>query len=273
MEITRQQKIEFLEVLWQYYAQAGRDSLPWRQPEGTGEFSPYKIMVSELMLQQTQVSRVISKYTAFLERFPTVESLAVTELGDVLILWQGLGYNRRAKFLWQAARQVVELQEFPRTAEALIGLPGVGVNTAGAILAYAYNLPTVFIETNVRTVYIHHFFDGHMTVSDKEIATVVAQTLESENPREFYWALMDYGSYLKSAVGNLNTVSKHYSKQSRFDGSRRQIRGHIIKLLGSAPHTTEEISVVIDDERLATVLIELVEEGMIRILDNGAYSL
>jgi A/G-specific adenine glycosylase len=122
-------------------------------------------------------------------------------------------------------------------------------------------------------VYIHHFFDGHMTVSDKEIASVVAQTLDSENPREFYWALMDYGSYLKTAVGNLNKVSKHYTKQSRFDGSRRQIRGHIIKLLGSAPRTSEEISVVIDDERLATVLIELVEEGMIRMADDGAYSL
>jgi len=267
MDLTHHQQKQFLETLWNYYAEFGRFELPWRICEPDGRFDPYKIMVSELMLQQTQVGRVIPKYQEFLAEFPTVHNLAQAELGDVLRAWQGLGYNRRAKYLWQAAQIVDNLKHFPETVPELVKLPGVGVNTAGAIVAYAYNSPVVFIETNVRTVYIHHFFADRMGVADKEIIDLAAQTLNHEHPREFYWALMDYGSHLKTTIGNANKASKHYVKQSRFVGSRRQVRGQIIKLLGSVPQTLPVLQQVIQDERLPEVLSELVSEGLVR--QNG----
>jgi A/G-specific adenine glycosylase len=190
MGLGHQKREVFLESLWSYYAASGRTMLPWRLPEADGSFEPYKIMVSELMLQQTQVPRVVPKYQAFLERFPSVDALAAAELGEVLRAWQGLGYNRRAKFLWQAAQVVRTQRSFPDTAEGLVKLPGIGRNTAGAILAYAYNQPVVFVETNVRTVYIHHFFADRTDIHDTEIAALVAQTLDREQPRDFFWALM-----------------------------------------------------------------------------------
>jgi A/G-specific adenine glycosylase len=165
MELSNQARQEFLEALWEHYARVGRGALPWRQPEGDGSFDPYKVMVSELMLQQTQVNRVIPKYTEFLQRFPTVQALSAAELGDVLRAWQGLGYNRRAKFLWQAAQQIDQLGQFPNTLQDLVKLSGIGVNTAGAILAYAFNQPAVFVETNIRTVYTHHFFEDRTDIA------------------------------------------------------------------------------------------------------------
>jgi A/G-specific adenine glycosylase len=272
MELSKQQQTEFLDTLWDFYAKSARHELPWRQPEHDGSFDPYKIMVSELMLQQTQVSRVIPKYHAFLEQFPTVDTLASAELGDVLRAWQGLGYNRRAKFLWQAARAVHELGSFPGTREELIKLPGIGTNTAGAILAYAFNEPVVFVETNVRTVFIHHFFADKNDVHDKDILNLVEQTLDHEHPREFYWALMDYGSHLKTTIGNLNKVSRHYTKQSKFHGSKRQIRGAVLRALGTNAQTLAELREIIDDERLEEVLGDLKKEGLIRET-QGAYCL
>lgn len=273
MKPTKQQTAEFLETLWTFYAQSGRDSLPWRLAEPDGSFNPYKIMVSELMLQQTQVARVIPKYHAFLQRFPTVEKLAAAELGDVLRVWQGLGYNRRAKFLWQTARTVLLLGAFPGTVAELVKLPGIGVNTAGAILAYAYNQPVAFVETNVRTAYIHHFLTGLTEITDKEILALVNQTLDREHPREFYWALMDYGSYLKTTVGNLSKASKHYTKQSAFHGSRRQLRGQILRQLGVGSLPLGKLQVAINDNRLESVLAELIKESMVRKTDDGAYAL
>ena len=273
MDVNRQQRVGFLEALWDYYGRHARTDLPWRQPGPDGNFDPYKIMVSELMLQQTQVGRVIPKYHAFLAAFPTVQALAAAELGDVLREWQGLGYNRRAKFLWQAARQIVDTGNyFPDTPEGLVALPGVGKNTAGAIAAYAYSQPVVFIETNVRSVYLHHFFADRTDVADKEILSLVEQTLDHEQPREFYWALMDYGSYLKTTVGNPNKASKHYTKQSAFHGSRRQVRGQVIRELGAGPHTFTQLQTAIPDVRLEGVLHDLTVEGMVRHT-GGTYRL
>ncbi len=272
MDLTHHQKKQFLETVWGYYVQSGRKELPWRTPEPDGNFDLYKIMVSELMLQQTQVSRVVPKYHEFLTQFPTVHHLAEAELGDVLRAWQGLGYNRRARYLWQAAQIVDNLKHFPIAAEELVKLPGIGINTAGAITAYVYNAPVTFIETNIRTVYIHHFFADQVDVSDKEILLLVAQTLDLENPREFYWALMDYGTYLKATVGNVNKISKHYTKQSRFVGSRRQVRGQVIRALGAGAQTVDELQKVITDERLLAVLSELINEGMVQ-QSGGQYHL
>lgn len=270
MQEDEQRRCDFLETLWRFYDQNGR-SLPWRRPD-QGGFDPYKVMVSELMLQQTQVSRVIPKYEAFIVQFPDVQTLAAAELGDVLRAWQGLGYNRRAKFLWQAAQMVAERGSMPNTQDGLVDLPGVGSNTAGAILAYAYNQPSLFIETNVRTVYIHHFFSGETNVTDKRIRAILAETLDHEHPREFYWAIMDYGTHLKATVGNASRSSKHYTKQSTFNGSRRQVRGHILRLLGTKGYVLQELQKLINDDRLEDVLEELVTEQLVRVY-NGMYVL
>ncbi|HUB93274.1 MAG TPA: A/G-specific adenine glycosylase [Verrucomicrobiae bacterium] len=271
MELSTRQKTTFLELLWDFYAHNAR-SLPWRDLESDGRMDPYKIMVSELMLQQTQAVRVISKYHEFLRQFPTAHVLAQADLGDVLRAWQGLGYNRRAKFFWQAAQSITAKGYFPDTLEELVKLPGIGINTAGAILAYAFNLPTVFIETNIRTVYLHHFLLNKASVSDREIIALLSQTLDRENTREFYWALMDYGSHLKATVGNPNRISKHYVKQSGFEGSRRQIRGAVIRTLGVGSKTIDELRGVILDDRLESVLHDLMAEGLVHVR-SGVYAL
>jgi len=265
--VTKQEKETFLETLWAQYAAHGRAELPWRLPEADGSYDPYKILVSELMLQQTQVARVLPKFESFLHTFPTVDALAQAPLSAVLRAWQGLGYNRRAKFLWQAAQAIHEHGSFPSTEAELVQLPGVGVNTAGAILAYAFNEPAVFIETNVRTVYMHHFFAGKDNVSDKEISELLKQTIDAEHPREFYWALMDYGTWLKPQVRN-NASSKHYVRQSTFEGSRRQLRGRIIRMLSVGPVEMAELERMLQDPRFDEVAEELTRESM--IVRNGS---
>ncbi len=265
---------QFQDEVWRYYDLHGRHELPWRLPEADGSFDPYKIMVSELMLQQTQVSRVIPKYLQFLELFPTVQVLARASLGDVLMAWQGLGYNRRAKFLWQAAQMVVDDfgGKFPQGQKELTALPGVGINTAGAIVAYAYDQPVAFIETNIRTVYIHHFFADQIGIADKAIEELVHQSLPETGGREWYWALMDYGTHIKQVHGNKSRVSKSYSKQSPFEGSRRKVRGSVIRYLSQRSGNIEDMASIEPDPRLAEILDDLVREGMITYR-GGKYNL
>jgi len=254
--------------VWQYYYDYGRD-MPWRHAEPGGHFDPYKILVSELMLQQTQVSRVVPKYQEFLQAFPSIEALALAPLGEVLTVWSGLGYNRRAKFLHQAAQRLAELPAFPQTISELTQLPGVGPNTAAAVLVYSFNQPLVFIETNVRTVYIHHFFHDQEDVTDKQLLPLIKETIDQQNPREWFWALMDYGSFLKSTQGNVSRQSRHHTKQAPFEGSRRQVRGRVLGLLKEAPQKLTEMQQVIDDERLTSVLNDLVQEGLIQKTRQG----
>lgn len=258
-------KQQFLDIVWGYYQQHGRHDLPWRIPEPGGSFDPYKILVSELMLQQTGVQRVIPKYHSFLAQFPDVKTLASARLGDVLITWSGLGYNRRAKFLWQAAQKIHSERgsNFPTAISDLVMLPGVGKNTAGAIVAYAYDQPAVFIETNIRTVFIHHFFRTDTSVPDALITNLVQATLPAENVRGWYWAVMDYGSYLKQTVGNTARASKSYAKQAPFDGSRRQIRGQVLRLLADGEVTEKRLLAALPDVRTPAVLADLVREQMI----------
>lgn len=268
MQISEQQKQLFLEELWSYYRNHGRHDLPWRIAEPGGGFNPYNIFVSEIMLQQTQVSRVIKKYTEFLRIFPSVDVLAEASLGDVLRVWQGLGYNRRAKYLWQSAKMVHRNGSFPNTLDDLIDLPGVGINTAGAIMAYAFNAPTPFVETNVRTVYIHHFFANESAVRDAEIVAVLHETIDQEHPREFYWAIMDYGTYLKQQVRN-TSQSAHYAKQSKFEGSNRQLRGMVLRELSSGAKSMSELAGKIHDQRLTRVVADLAAEQMITKKGNN----
>lgn len=251
---------DFIELLWQKAGDLYRD-MPWRT-----DTRPYYVLVSELMLQQTQVDRVIPKFNAFIAAFPDERTLAQASLADVLILWQGLGYNRRAKYLHDAATMIIDDFDgsFPSTKDALLRLPGVGPNTAGAIMSYAFNQPTVFIETNVRTVYFHHFFPDGDKVADTQLVPLIEQTIDCEHPRQFYWALMDYGSWLKrQGVGKI-TQSHHYTKQSKLEGSVRQVRGQIITQLTVSDIDMDALAAIYDgDSRLQSALDGLLRDGLV----------
>lgn len=251
---------EFQGMVWEYYQTQGRD-LPWRQPP----FNAYRVLVSEMMLQQTQVVRVIPKYHEFLKRFPDMKSLASASLAGVIEAWSGLGYNRRAKYIHEAAK-VLTLQSEPFTLKSLTACKGIGFNTAAAVVTYAYNEPIAFIETNIRTVFIYHFFATTTDIHDKDILELVNRCLTGrgkEHPREWYWALMDYGSYLKKTTENPARQSTQYVKQSRFEGSNRQIRGQILKLLTTGPQSKLLLQTTIRDDRLDAVLTKLQSEHMI----------
>ncbi len=196
--------------------------------------------------------------------------MAAAPSGSVLTAWSGLGYNRRAKFLQQAAQLIMAnfKGRFPETSAELRQLPGVGVNTAGALLAYAFDRPVVFIETNIRSVFIHHFFTDEAAVSDHQVLELVQATLPATSSRLWYWALMDYGSHLKQTTGNANRRSTGYSRQSAFAGSVRQLRGQVIRLLTERPHSTEELATMIADDRLPAVLQALDSEKMITRHDD-----
>jgi A/G-specific adenine glycosylase len=252
---------EFREVVWQYWRENGRQGLPWREDP-----SPYNVVVSELMLQQTQVHRVVPKFLEFISLFPDFPALAKAPLSEVLIAWQGLGYNRRAKYLHELAKAVVALGGLPDKQEELVKLPGIGKNTAGAILAYAFDQPVVYIETNIRTVYLHHFFADRFDVDDKELLPIIERTLERDEPRAWYSALMDYGTFLKKQGLGRNNASKHYKKQSKFEGSVRQMRGAILRALASGPLGRLELKNMVGaDERFDAALRQLRQECLIVI--------
>jgi A/G-specific adenine glycosylase len=255
---------QFQDEVWKYF-QANRRDMPWRQ-----HLDPYWIVVSEIMLQQTQVDRVWPKFVQFVARFPSFAALAEASLSEVLSEWVGLGYNRRAKFLQASAREVMQRHKgvLPLDMNALCSLPGIGPNTAGAVLAYAYNLPVVFVETNIRTVILHHFFSGRTQVDDAEIREIVAQALDHNNPREWYWALMDYGAHLKKTQPNNISRAKQYRPQSTFKGSLRQVRGQVICLLAVRPYARDELAQLVPDQRLPQVLAALILEKLITDHDN-----
>jgi A/G-specific adenine glycosylase len=202
--------------------------MPWRQTH-----DPYQILVSEIMLQQTQVQRVETKYQEFIAVFPDFPSLARAPLREVLRVWQGMGYNRRGMALQKIAQRVVaEFKgKLPDSVETLRTFPGVGAATAGAIVAFAFNKPTVFLETNIRRVFLHTFFHNREGVRDRELLPLIERTLDREKPRQWYYALMDYGARLKKDAENPNRRSAHYTRQSPFEGSDRQIRSLILKTL------------------------------------------
>jgi len=236
MEITPAAIRSFRRKIYRYYQSHGR-ALPWRATR-----NPYHILISEVMLQQTQVDRVVQKYREFIASFPDFKSLAGAPLRNILQVWQGMGYNRRALYLKKIAEEVADNfnARLPKTVEELTGLPGIGRNTACSIAAFAFNKPVVFIETNIRSVFIHFFFNDRVNVHDREILLLVEKTLDAENPREWYSALMDYGVMLKKAHPNPSRKSAHHQKQSKFEGSNRQVRGMIIKMLTGSPKITEE---------------------------------
>ena len=223
--LTAQAVAAFRKGVWAHYRKEGRHDLPWRKTR-----NPYRLLVSEVMLQQTQVERVIPFYTVFTKQFPTAKQLAEAPLAEVLRTWQGLGYNSRAKHLQAAAKEIVH-GGMPKDAEALERLSGVGPYTARAIAAFAWNEDGIVLETNIRTAVIHHFFPTRRKVSDDALKRVLAAILPKGRAREWYSALMDYGAYLKRSGVRVNARSRHYAKQSRFTGSSREARGAILREL------------------------------------------
>jgi A/G-specific adenine glycosylase len=256
---------DFRRTVWQYYNQHKRD-LPWRRTHDS-----YAIVVSEIMLQQTQVDRVIPKYDAWVKRWPDFKSLARTRVPAVLQEWQGLGYNRRALSLHRLAQVVAKEQggKLPRDEASLVKLPGIGSYTAAAICAFAYNQPVIMIETNIRSVFIHHYFpDTQRPVTDAELLPLIANALDKKHPRDWYWALMDYGSHLKKQGTNPARRSRHYVKQSRFAGSNRQVRGGILKALTKHRRLSKRQLVkelAFEAERIETSLQQLQTEGFITV--------
>jgi A/G-specific adenine glycosylase len=260
-KLSAQEIRGFRKTIYAYYHAHGRSHLSWRKTT-----NPYRILVSEIMLQQTQVERVEKKYREFLKTFPTLKSLAHAPLADVLRAWQGLGYNRRAKMLHRAAQEVVKHHggRMPHDFDALTKLSGIGPSTAGGVCAYAYNMPVVFIETNIRRVFIHHFFRDIEGVGDTDIKPLVEITLDQNNPREWYSALMDYGTFLAETIPNPNRKSTHYTKQSRFIGSKREVRGGILRALTEKSLTEQGLcSLPFEKERIVDILKDLSAEHLI----------
>lgn len=222
---------EFVQLVWEQGRAHGRD-LPWRYLD-----DPYAVMVSEVMLQQTQVKRVLSYWPRFMAQYPTIDALAAASTADVLASWQGLGYNRRALALKRAA-DVCSARyggSMPGTYQELLDLPGVGPATAAGIMAFAYQKPGSYIETNVRTVFLHVLFPDCEKVPDKVLEPLVALTCPDDAPREWYYALLDFGAHLKAVVGNANRRSSAYSRQSTFEGSRRQKRAELLRIVLDEP--------------------------------------
>lgn len=258
----------FINTIWEYYRLSKRD-FPWRTTN-----NPYDILISEMMLQQTQTSRVLPKYVSFLKKFPDINSLSKASLSEILTEWHGLGYNRRALYLKKSAEKITA--EFsgniPLEHATLTQLPGIGFATASAIIVFAKNKPLVFVETNIRRVFIHFFFRNKKDINDKQILPFINKTMDLKNPREWYYALMDYGNMLgKNLKENPNKRSKHYSPQSSFHGSLRQLRGAILsELLAHPTMKIEELKMKLgfDTERFDKALQEMLKEGFITVTEG-----
>ena len=251
----------FIQAVYDHYKKEGRHDLPWRV-----NTDPYYVLVSEIMLQQTQVDRVVPKFNAFVTKYPSVHKLAQASIKDVLILWQGLGYNRRAKYLLEAAKTIQHDNNgmFINKKEYLLQLSGVGSYTAAAVRVFGFNIPDILIETNIRTVYISYFYKNKEQVSDRHLEYLLEHTLDMDNPREWYWALMDYGSYIKKNQKNYSRQSSVYKKQPAFKGSNREIRGVIIKTLLSGKKTKANLlSLPFSSKRILTVLRDLTKERLV----------
>jgi A/G-specific adenine glycosylase len=258
---------EFRNIIRSNFKQQGRN-FPWRE-----NLDPWGIVVSEFMLQQTQTDRVIPYWTRWMKKWPRPQSLARAGLEEVLREWSGLGYNRRAMYLKSAAETIQN--EFggavPQTPELLKTLRGIGDYASGAIACFAYNYPALFIETNIRTVFIHFFFPDQKIVSDSDIFPYLEATLDKKNPRVWYWALMDYGASLKKLVSNPSRKSAAYAKQSPFQGSFRQTRGKILRALVSrGPLAAADLYPLAEAETLTAALAALKKDRLVAEQD-GVY--
>lgn len=274
----------FRREVWAFYRSARR-FFPWRET-----VDPYAILVSEFMLQQTQVQRVLTAYPAFLERFPSLAQLAEAPLEEVLEQWGSLGYSRRALYLQRGARHTLHHHGgvLPGTSRELQALPGVGPATAAAVAAFAFGEPSVLLETNIRSAFIHHFFPGCDLVPDAALRPLVAEAVDRDNPRDWYYALMDLGAFLKRVDRGLTRRAAAFRTQSAFTGSRRALRAAVVREVLAGRGNRRQLEALCAGrgqdgrsgegsfrgapytlEVLAQVLEELVREGFLRAEGEG----
>jgi A/G-specific adenine glycosylase len=275
---------KFQRHILDWYRKNNRDYLPWRFTKKK-PVSPYEIFVSEIMLQQTQVGRVLEKYPKFLKAFPTIQHLARAPLPKLLRVWQGMGYNRRARYLKEAAEIMVKDYKgvVPSDLAILRRLPGVGPYTVGAIACFAYNKPVVFLDTNIRKVFLHHFLmslprrsltlapRNDNKIDDSQILAIAEKTLDRKNPRRWHYALMDYGAVMLNNKPELLKQAKIYHKQSRFEGSTRYWRSQIVKyLLRYGQVSGEELQMLVACN-IHPLLTSLVRDGLVEASSPGLY--
>ncbi len=253
-----------------------RRDLPWRYIE-----DPYAVLVSEVMLQQTQVKRVLDYWPRFLALFPTIDALAAADTSDVLEQWQGLGYNRRALALKRCADICAAEHggRLPQTADELVKLPGIGPATAAGVVAFALDRPALYLETNVRTVFLHELFPGEEGVKDAALIPLVELACPADGVRDWYYALLDYGAHLKATLPNPSRRSAHHTRQSAFEGSRRQKRAELVRIvLAAGPEGIDaaEAGALLNeterragrdgvgDEEIASIIDDLASEGFFK---------
>ncbi len=282
---------QFQKRILSWYKKNRRD-LPWRNTK-----NPYRILVSEVMLQQTQVARVLPKYKEFLLAFPTFQALAKTSNKKLLKVWAGLGYWKRVLNLKATAKTLAFLQtrrapsadgvkrkektEFEQKLsdpKFLETLPGIGPYTARALACFAFGNTEAFLDTNIRRVYLHFFFPRRKNISDTEILPIAQRAVWKKNPREWHYALFNYGATVLKDK-KINKRSKHYTKQSRFEGSSRSFRTKVMRFLLDQQNQTATTSRIkrflkeaqspYDTEKILT---SLKKDGLIKKKRNS-YSL
>lgn len=262
------------DALLDWYRRDHRD-FPWRNTT-----DPYRILVSEVMLQQTQASRVVAHYERFLDLFPSVEELAAARLGDVLRAWSGLGYNNRARRLHETAQRVSTLG-WPRTAADLEALPGLGPYTAAAVASFAFGEPVAAIDTNVRRVLSRWYGEPLTGAALRRSATTV---LPPGAAATWNQALMDLGARVcrprrpscqTCPVAGWCSGPETYvapPRQARFEGSVRQVRGAILRMLATGPQDRDALAVSCGSDRVDEALAALQEDGLI-VRSRSRYTL
>ena len=248
--------------LLSWYEENRRD-LPWRRTD-----DPYAILVSEIMLQQTQVPRVAPRFVEWLEAWPDLESLAAAPLADVLRRWQGLGYNNRARRLQECAAAAVASAPcgrramLPRTLEGLRALPGIGPYTARAVLVFAHNDDLAAVDANVRRVLTHQLSLAE-DLGDKDLQAVADAVLPRGRSRDWHNAMMDYGSLVLTAR---STGISSRGRQGTFEGSRRQKRARVVRrLLQHGPQPLGDLAagLGLSDEETADIVALLRRDGLV----------
>ncbi len=256
----------FQQKVMDWWSKNARD-LPWRNNPG-----PYEVLVSEVMLQQTQVNRVIPKYLEFLREFPTVEALASSETKRLLTVWSGLGYNRRAVWLREAAREIVARGGFPQEVKDLRELKGIGPYASRSILIFAFNKDLAAVDTNIRRVLIASGF-ANESMTHKEVQAVADALLLRGRSSDWHNALMDYGSEVLTA--NTTGIAPK-SRQPKFKQSTRQVRGIIVRVLTqnnsmSLRQLLSQLDFECNERDIQPILDQMVAEKLIEFTMTGNY--
>jgi A/G-specific adenine glycosylase len=264
MTITNQEIIKFQNEVFSFYHSQGR-SLPWRKTT-----DPYKILLSEYMLQQTQVSRVIHYYEKWITKWPTIIFLAGASRKNVLQAWMGLGYNSRGINLHRAAQKIVDDYDgdVVQAMKHYKDIPGVGKYTSRAVQIFATNADIVTVDTNIRRILIYRFQLAE-NIPDTELWTLAEQCLPHGSSRDWHNALMDYGALFLTSK---KTGIPPKTKQLRFQGSDRQIRAKILRQLINQPLSSTDISKKydVDPKRLELIIDKMVKQTLI-VKKNNCY--